>query len=165
MVHHGIPCYEMQLGDVCLPQNHPDAINCDDSVVFDTFRRYTPTTIVIFLCIRDWSIRQHLCILYLCEELFCLYCWYCLMYTHSWACTHTPQRRSPAAFPFCHNAKFDIKCSPFSFQDRNVWTLSLNKFLLSPTHWYFTQHEIELNSIVLKYFASLSSFTEYINNS
>lgn len=41
MVHHGIPCYEMQLGDVCLPPNHPDAINCDDSVVFDTFRRYT----------------------------------------------------------------------------------------------------------------------------
>lgn len=40
MVHHGIPCYEMQLGDVCLPPNHPDAINCDDSVVFDTFRRY-----------------------------------------------------------------------------------------------------------------------------
>lgn len=41
MVHHGIPCYEMQLGDVCLPPNHPDAINCDDSVVFDTFRRYS----------------------------------------------------------------------------------------------------------------------------
>lgn len=40
MVHHGIPCYEVQLGDVCLPPNHPDAINCDDSVVFDTFRRY-----------------------------------------------------------------------------------------------------------------------------
>lgn len=39
VVHHGIPCYEMQLGDVCLPPNHPDAINCDDSVVFDTFRR------------------------------------------------------------------------------------------------------------------------------
>lgn len=40
VVHHGIPCYEMQLGDVCLPPNHPDAINCDDSVVFDTFRSY-----------------------------------------------------------------------------------------------------------------------------
>lgn len=39
VVHHGIPCYEMQLGDVCLPPTHPDAINCDDSVVFDTFRR------------------------------------------------------------------------------------------------------------------------------
>ncbi|XP_071753627.1 HMG box-containing protein 1 [Centroberyx gerrardi] len=40
VVHHGIPCYEMQLGDLCLPPNHPDAINCDDSVVFDTFRSY-----------------------------------------------------------------------------------------------------------------------------
>uniref|UniRef100_A0A3Q3WFK6 HMG box-containing protein 1 n=1 Tax=Mola mola TaxID=94237 RepID=A0A3Q3WFK6_MOLML len=43
VVHHGIPCYEVQLGDVCLPPNHPDAINCDDSVVFDTFRYdFTP---------------------------------------------------------------------------------------------------------------------------
>uniref|UniRef100_A0A3Q3DDQ2 HMG box-containing protein 1 n=1 Tax=Hippocampus comes TaxID=109280 RepID=A0A3Q3DDQ2_HIPCM len=40
VVHHGIPCYEMQLGDTCLPPNHPDAIKCDDSVVFDTFRSY-----------------------------------------------------------------------------------------------------------------------------
>ncbi|KAJ3596280.1 hypothetical protein NHX12_002689 [Muraenolepis orangiensis] len=40
VVHHGIPCYEMQVGDLCLPPNHPDAINCDDSVVFDTFRSY-----------------------------------------------------------------------------------------------------------------------------
>lgn len=40
VVHHGIPCYEMQLGDLCLPPSHPDAINCDDSVVFDTFRSY-----------------------------------------------------------------------------------------------------------------------------
>ncbi|XP_034734778.1 HMG box-containing protein 1 isoform X1 [Etheostoma cragini] len=40
VVHHGIPCYEMQLGNVCLPPNHPEAINCDDSVVFDTFRSY-----------------------------------------------------------------------------------------------------------------------------
>uniref|UniRef100_A0A8C5EDB5 HMG-box transcription factor 1 n=1 Tax=Gouania willdenowi TaxID=441366 RepID=A0A8C5EDB5_GOUWI len=40
VVHHGIPCYEMQLGDVCLPPTHPEAINCDDSVVFDTFRSY-----------------------------------------------------------------------------------------------------------------------------
>lgn len=50
MVHHGIPCYEMQLGDVCLPPNHPDAINCDDSVVFDTFRRYSPITSVCDIC-------------------------------------------------------------------------------------------------------------------
>ncbi|KAL0968718.1 hypothetical protein UPYG_G00270750 [Umbra pygmaea] len=40
VVQHGIPCYEMQLGDVCLPPGHRDAINCDDSVVFDTFRSY-----------------------------------------------------------------------------------------------------------------------------
>ncbi|XP_061780563.1 HMG box-containing protein 1 [Nerophis lumbriciformis] len=40
VVHHGIPCYEMHLGDTCLPPNHPDAIKCDDSVVFDTFRSY-----------------------------------------------------------------------------------------------------------------------------
>ncbi|KAJ8261861.1 hypothetical protein GJAV_G00159300 [Gymnothorax javanicus] len=40
VVQHGIPCYEMQLGDVFLPPGHRDAINCDDSVVFDTFRSY-----------------------------------------------------------------------------------------------------------------------------
>ncbi|KAF5893388.1 cAMP-dependent protein kinase type II-beta regulatory subunit, partial [Clarias magur] len=40
VVHHGIPCYEMQIGDLCLPPGHRDAINCDDSTVFDTFRSY-----------------------------------------------------------------------------------------------------------------------------
>ncbi|KAG7454550.1 hypothetical protein MATL_G00260970 [Megalops atlanticus] len=40
VVQHGIPCYEVQLGDVCLPPGHRDAVNCDDSVVFDTFRSY-----------------------------------------------------------------------------------------------------------------------------
>ncbi|XP_030627287.1 HMG box-containing protein 1 [Chanos chanos] len=40
VVQHGIPCYEMQIGDLCLPPGHHDAINCDDSVVFDTFRSY-----------------------------------------------------------------------------------------------------------------------------
>ncbi|KAI4825151.1 hypothetical protein KUCAC02_020849 [Chaenocephalus aceratus] len=40
VVHHGIPCYEMQVANVCLPPSHPEAINCDDSVVFDTFRSY-----------------------------------------------------------------------------------------------------------------------------
>ncbi|MGH0150383.1 UNVERIFIED_CONTAM: hypothetical protein FKN15_020505 [Acipenser sinensis] len=39
VVQHGIPCYEMQVGDTCLPPGHPSAINFDDSVVFDTFRR------------------------------------------------------------------------------------------------------------------------------
>lgn len=42
VVQHGIPCYEVQLGDVFLPPGHRDAINCDDSVVFDTFRRSGP---------------------------------------------------------------------------------------------------------------------------
>ncbi|XP_056596373.1 HMG box-containing protein 1 isoform X3 [Triplophysa dalaica] len=40
VVQHGIPCYDMHMGDVCLPPGHRDAINCDDSVVFDTFRSY-----------------------------------------------------------------------------------------------------------------------------
>uniref|UniRef100_A0A671NYS2 HMG box-containing protein 1 n=1 Tax=Sinocyclocheilus anshuiensis TaxID=1608454 RepID=A0A671NYS2_9TELE len=40
VVQHGIPCYDMQVGDLCLPPGHCDAINCDDSVVFDTFRSY-----------------------------------------------------------------------------------------------------------------------------
>ncbi|XP_065133500.1 HMG box-containing protein 1 isoform X1 [Paramisgurnus dabryanus] len=40
VVQHGIPCYDMEVGDLCLPPGHPDAINCDDSVVFDTFRSY-----------------------------------------------------------------------------------------------------------------------------
>ncbi|KAJ8269125.1 hypothetical protein COCON_G00117320 [Conger conger] len=40
VVRHGIPCYEVQLGDVFLPPGHQDANNCDDSVVFDTFRSY-----------------------------------------------------------------------------------------------------------------------------
>ncbi|XP_028814178.1 HMG box-containing protein 1 [Denticeps clupeoides] len=40
VVQHGIPCYEMEVGDMCLPPGHRDAINCDDSVVFDTFRSY-----------------------------------------------------------------------------------------------------------------------------
>lgn len=40
VVRHGIPCYDMQVGDLCLPPGHRDAINCDDSVVFDTFKSY-----------------------------------------------------------------------------------------------------------------------------
>lgn len=39
MVHFGIPCYEMEVGDVCLPPGHRDAKHTDESVVFDTFRR------------------------------------------------------------------------------------------------------------------------------
>ncbi|XP_059392002.1 HMG box-containing protein 1 isoform X1 [Carassius carassius] len=40
VVQHGIPCYDMEVGDLCLPPGHRDAINCDDSVVFDTFKSY-----------------------------------------------------------------------------------------------------------------------------
>ncbi|XP_078409544.1 HMG box-containing protein 1 isoform X1 [Cetorhinus maximus] len=40
VVHHGIPCCEMEVGDVCLPPGHPDANNFDDSGVFDTFRSF-----------------------------------------------------------------------------------------------------------------------------
>ncbi|XP_033471084.2 HMG box-containing protein 1-like isoform X2 [Epinephelus lanceolatus] len=40
VVHYGIPCYEMEVGDVCLPPGHRDAKHTDDSQVFDTFRSY-----------------------------------------------------------------------------------------------------------------------------
>ncbi|XP_044136131.1 HMG box-containing protein 1 [Bufo gargarizans] len=40
VVQHGIPCYEMHIGDICLPPGHPDAINFNDSGVFDTFKSY-----------------------------------------------------------------------------------------------------------------------------
>lgn len=40
VVHHGIPCYDMEVGAVCLPPGHRDARHADDSLVFDTFRRY-----------------------------------------------------------------------------------------------------------------------------
>ncbi|KAG8142638.1 hypothetical protein E2320_005858 [Naja naja] len=40
VVQHGIPCCEMHLGDICLPRGHPEAINFDDSGVFDTFKSY-----------------------------------------------------------------------------------------------------------------------------
>lgn len=39
VVRHGIPCYEMEVGAVCLPPGHRDAKHADDSLVFDTFRR------------------------------------------------------------------------------------------------------------------------------
>lgn len=40
VVHYGIPCYEMEVGDVCLPPGHSDAKHTEDSLVFDTFRSY-----------------------------------------------------------------------------------------------------------------------------
>lgn len=39
VVRYGIPCYEMEVGDVCLPPGHRDAKHTDDSQVFDTFKR------------------------------------------------------------------------------------------------------------------------------
>nr|XP_040030310.1 HMG box-containing protein 1-like isoform X1 [Gasterosteus aculeatus aculeatus] len=40
VVRYGIPCYEMEVGDVCLPPGHRDAKQTDDSLVFNTFRSY-----------------------------------------------------------------------------------------------------------------------------
>ncbi|XP_061570090.1 HMG box-containing protein 1-like isoform X2 [Cololabis saira] len=40
VVNYGIPCYEMEVGDACLPPGHRDAKHTDDSLVFDTFRSY-----------------------------------------------------------------------------------------------------------------------------
>ncbi|KAJ8006530.1 hypothetical protein DPEC_G00108210 [Dallia pectoralis] len=40
VVQYGIPCYEVNTGDVCLPPGHRDSAHSDDSVVFDTFRSY-----------------------------------------------------------------------------------------------------------------------------
>ncbi|CAJ1054261.1 HMG box-containing protein 1-like [Xyrichtys novacula] len=40
VVRHGIPCYEMEVGGVCLPPGHRDAKHTDSSLVFDTFRSY-----------------------------------------------------------------------------------------------------------------------------
>uniref|UniRef100_A0A3Q3WLT3 HMG box-containing protein 1 n=1 Tax=Mola mola TaxID=94237 RepID=A0A3Q3WLT3_MOLML len=40
VVRHGIPCYEMEVGAVCLPPGHRDAKHSEDSLVFDTFRSY-----------------------------------------------------------------------------------------------------------------------------
>ncbi|KAM6895788.1 HMG box-containing protein 1-like [Xenentodon cancila] len=40
VVNYGIPCYEMEVGDVCLPPGHRDAKHTDDSLVFDTFKSY-----------------------------------------------------------------------------------------------------------------------------
>lgn len=40
VVRHGIPCYEMEVGGVCLPPGHRDAKHTDSSLVFDTFKSY-----------------------------------------------------------------------------------------------------------------------------
>lgn len=43
VVQYGIPCYEMEVGDVCLPPGHRDAKHTDDSPVLDAFRSYSFT--------------------------------------------------------------------------------------------------------------------------
>ncbi|KAK7895997.1 hypothetical protein WMY93_021322 [Mugilogobius chulae] len=43
VVNYGIPCYEMEVGDVCLPPGHRDAKHMDESSVLDTFRSYSFT--------------------------------------------------------------------------------------------------------------------------
>lgn len=40
VVHYGIPCYEVERGDVFLPPGHRDAVRTDASLVFATFRSY-----------------------------------------------------------------------------------------------------------------------------
>ncbi|XP_034019633.1 HMG box-containing protein 1-like [Thalassophryne amazonica] len=44
VMHYGIPCYEMAVGDVSLPPGHRDAKHTDDCQAFDTFRSsdFTP---------------------------------------------------------------------------------------------------------------------------
>jgi hypothetical protein len=42
-IQHGIPYCEIHIGDICLPPRYPDAINFDDSGVFDTFKSYDCT--------------------------------------------------------------------------------------------------------------------------
>eukprot|EP00066_Takifugu_rubripes_P022568 XP_011611834.1 PREDICTED: HMG box-containing protein 1-like [Takifugu rubripes] len=40
VVHHGIPCYDLEVGALCLPPGHRDAKHADNSLVFDTFRSF-----------------------------------------------------------------------------------------------------------------------------
>ncbi|KAG7497042.1 HMG box-containing protein 1-like [Solea senegalensis] len=40
VVHYGIPCYEIEVGDMCLPPGHRDAKHTDVSLVFDAFRSH-----------------------------------------------------------------------------------------------------------------------------
>ncbi|XP_026219985.1 HMG box-containing protein 1-like [Anabas testudineus] len=61
VVHFGIPCYEMEVGDVCLPPGHRDAKHTDDSVVFDTFRSYdfTPLDSSAVYVLSSMARRRH----------------------------------------------------------------------------------------------------------
>ncbi|KAI3366927.1 hypothetical protein L3Q82_009578, partial [Scortum barcoo] len=64
VVRHGIPCYEMEVGGVCLPPGHRDAKHTDDSPVFDTFRSYDFTPLdssavyVLSSMARRWRASQ-----------------------------------------------------------------------------------------------------------
>lgn len=40
VVHHGIPCHELEVGALCLPPGHRDAKHADDSLVCEKFRSY-----------------------------------------------------------------------------------------------------------------------------
>ncbi|KAK2883251.1 HMG box-containing protein 1-like isoform X2 [Channa argus] len=61
VVHYGIPCYEMEAGDVCLPPGHRDAKHTDDSPVFDTFRSYdfTPLDSSAVYVLSSMARRRH----------------------------------------------------------------------------------------------------------
>ncbi|KAK2858773.1 hypothetical protein Q5P01_003393 [Channa striata] len=61
VVHYGIPCYEMEVGDVCLPPGHREAKHTDDSLVFDTFRSYdfTPLDSSAVYVLSSMARRRH----------------------------------------------------------------------------------------------------------
>ncbi|XP_029016287.1 HMG box-containing protein 1-like [Betta splendens] len=61
VVHFGIPCSEMEVGDVCLPPGHRDAKHSDDSAVFDTFRSYdfTPLDSSAVYVLSSMARRRH----------------------------------------------------------------------------------------------------------
>lgn len=40
VVHHGIPCHELEVGALCLPPGHRDAKHADNSLVCEKIRRY-----------------------------------------------------------------------------------------------------------------------------